>query len=290
VISGEPTEIISGGFSVTVTDSVGASATGACSITIHSPVIFVTPSVANWTVNQPGYNQTFIAGAGTGSLTFTAAGSLPPGLTFSTTGVLAGTPTKAGNFGFVVTATDTTGSTASRSFGVVINQPITVTTSVLANWTVNVLHYSQTIAASGGTGAKAFAATGTLPPGLTLSTGSNTATLSGTPSAAGSFTFTVTASDTTGASGSETYTVTINPTVTITTSSLPNWTIGIGGYLTTIMAFGWYRRPEVFDLVWDPAAWFEPGLRRRAQRVTDCHRKLHIYHTGERHARGNRQS
>jgi len=51
-----------------------------------------------------------------------------------------------------------------------------------------------------------------LPTGLTLSTAG---VLSGTPTATGSYTFTVTASDTLGASNGKSYTVVINAAVSI---------------------------------------------------------------------------
>ena len=100
--------------------------------------------------------------------------------------MLSGTPTAAGTYSFTVTATDTVGATGSQSYTVTINPAVTITTTTLANWTVNRPGYSQTISATGGTGAKTFATTtGTLPTGLTLS---SAGVLSGTPTAAGSYT------------------------------------------------------------------------------------------------------
>ncbi len=58
--------------------------------------LLLTPSLPNWTVNQPGYSQTITATGGTGSVTFAVtAGTLPTGLTLSSAGALAGTPTVA---------------------------------------------------------------------------------------------------------------------------------------------------------------------------------------------------
>jgi hypothetical protein len=81
-------------------------------------------------------------------------------------------------------------------------QPITLNT--LLSGTYSTL-YSQTIKASeaGFVGTFTFNVTGTLPNGLTLGTDG---TLSGTPTAAGQFTFTVTVKDSGGFTASQTYT------------------------------------------------------------------------------------
>lgn len=68
--------------------------------------------------------------------------------------------------------------------------------------------YSQTLTAGGGIPAYTFAVTaGVLPGGLSLN--SSTGVLSGTPSAAGTFSFTVTATDSQPQSGSQAFTVSI---------------------------------------------------------------------------------
>jgi len=168
---------------VTATDTVGATGSQAFTVTINSAVVITTTTLPNSTVNQPGYSQTISATGGTGAKTFaTTAGTVPTGLTLSTAGVLSGTPTAAGSFTFTLTATDTVGATGSQAFTVTINSAVVITTTTLPNSTVNQPGYSQTISATGGTGAKTFATTaGTVPTGLTLSTAG---VLSGTPTAA----------------------------------------------------------------------------------------------------------
>ncbi len=66
------------------------------------------------------YSQTFTGTGGLSPYTWTATGTLPPGLTLSTGGVLSGTPTTAGTFPFVVTMTDANGQPVSGSFSVAI--------------------------------------------------------------------------------------------------------------------------------------------------------------------------
>src|SRR5207245_1972467 len=84
---------------------------------------------------------------------------------------------------------------------------ITLSPATLPSGTVGVT-YSQTITASGSASSYTFAlSSGILPAGLTLASGG---ALSGTPTAAGSSTFTVTATDAQGCTGSQSYTLTIN--------------------------------------------------------------------------------
>jgi hypothetical protein len=81
---------------------------------------------------------------------------------------------------------------------------VAVTTTALADGEAGT-PYSQALAATGGTGPASFAVTsGSLPPGVTLSPGGQ---LSGTPTTAGSFTFTVQASAPGANPGSRTYTI-----------------------------------------------------------------------------------
>ncbi|MFN7970763.1 MAG: putative Ig domain-containing protein [Acidobacteriota bacterium] len=114
---------------------------------------------------------------------------------------------------------------------------ITVSPASLPNGTVGT-PYSQTITASGGTAPYTFAVTaGALPNGLTLTAGG---VLSGTPSATGTFNFTVTATDSAACTGSRAYTIVISSgcgVITLSPATLPGGTVGIP-YSQTITASG----------------------------------------------------
>src|SRR5262249_19073870 len=107
--------------------------------------------------------------------------------------------------------------------------PIVVNPATLPNGAPGVF-YNQTITATGGFGPPYIfsVSSGTLPTGLTLTPPgfTSSAMLSGTPSAVGSFTFTITATDGESGTGSRTYTVTICPPIGILPSSLPGGTQG----------------------------------------------------------------
>jgi YVTN family beta-propeller protein len=95
---------------------------------------------------------------------------------------------------------------------------ITPSPSMLPAGTVGV-GYSQTFSASPA-GVYRFTSTGALPPGLVLS---SSGTLSGTPTAAGTFGFSIKATDPNGCSGSQSYTVAIQGGITTTTvTASPN--------------------------------------------------------------------
>ncbi|MGI8689632.1 MAG: Calx-beta domain-containing protein [Thermomicrobiales bacterium] len=78
-------------------------------------------SLPNGTVGQP-YSQQIVVSNGTAPYTFSlAGGTLPAGLTLGTDGKLAGTPTAANPFTFMVQAKDAGGVTGSQQYTVTIN-------------------------------------------------------------------------------------------------------------------------------------------------------------------------
>ncbi len=249
ILAGTPTASGSFGFTVTATDASAApgpySGTRAYTISIAAPTITVAPAtLASGTVGT-AYNQTVTASGGTAPYGYAVtAGALPAGLSLTTGGALAGTPTAGGTFNFTITATDAATApgpySGARAYTLTIASPaITVNPAALSNGTVGTA-YSQTLTVAGGTAPYTYAATGgVLPTGLLLSAGG---TLSGTPTAGGSFNFTVTATDaSTGTgrySGGRAYTVIIAaPTIAISPATLTSGTVGTA-YSQTVTASG----------------------------------------------------
>ena len=147
------------------------------------------------------YSQAMTGYGGVEPYTFAVTdGTLPPGMTLHpTTGVLSGTPTAAGEFPIEITITDSTGAsggcTGFRFYTFLVCPGITLgpATQTLPGGTVGV-PYTQTFSASGGDGPYSYQLTGgTIPDGLSLTPGS--LVLSGTPTAAGTWSFTITALD-----------------------------------------------------------------------------------------------
>lgn len=126
------------------------------------------------------------------------AGTLPPGVTQNTgTGRISGTPTLAGYFSFVAVVTDTaTKLSGWHRYNLRIAIGIAPTT--MPGGTRTVAYDTQTLTPTGHTGACVWSVSPgySLPTGLVLTKISATeATVSGTPTAAGTFVFKIKVED-----------------------------------------------------------------------------------------------
>ena len=166
------------------------------------------------------YSTYSFTASGTTPITFTqASGTLPPGLTLASTGALSGTPTTAGTYTFTVSASngvnpDDTTSPITITISSIPTAPAFTAASPPSTATVGAAYPPYSFTASGTTPITFTQASGTLPPGLTLA---STGALSGTPTTAGTYTFTVSASN--GVNPDDT---TSPITITITSSSPPS--------------------------------------------------------------------
>ena len=237
-ISGTPTTAGIFSFTIQVTDFNGATASKPLTLTVNPPLVILTNSPLSTGTVGAKYSQPLSASGGSGQYTWTVSGgTLPAGLSLnSATGQIVGTPTAAGTPSFTIQVTDTNQVTAAKAFVVTINPPPAITTaSPLPQGTVGA-KYSQTLVITGGTLPFTFSVTaGTLPAGVALN--SATGQISGTPTTAGSFSFTIQVTDVNQATASKAFALTINPPPSITTASLPTGTLGIY-YSATVAASG----------------------------------------------------
>lgn len=105
-ISGTPKQAGTFSFTVQAADSAGSTQTQALSITIGNGPLKVTTHKINLTTNQT-YSTTLGATGGIPPYTWTIFyGSVPPGMTLSSDGVLSGEPTAAGLYSVTVVVED----------------------------------------------------------------------------------------------------------------------------------------------------------------------------------------
>jgi hypothetical protein len=219
-ITGLPTTAGSFPFTAQVMDSSGGSsnmATASCGITISGPptascvVINAVQGVAITPVTMTG------SGGVGGPYTFSATG-LPAGLTMSSSGTISGTPTASGTFPYTVTVTDKAGNTGTFNCSVTVVSPIALACATSTGQVGT--PYSSALVATGGVPSYTFSISGgSLPPGLGLSP--STGAITGTPTAAGTFSFTGEVVDSSGNSGSNTATNSCSIVITTPNTTPP---------------------------------------------------------------------
>ena len=212
VLAGTPKKPGTYNVTIQVSDATGANVSASFSLTVTAPpnLSVSSASLSSGTVGIP-YSDTVAATGGTGSFVWSVAGGgLPDGLSLSGAGTLSGTPTKPGTFEFTARATDSSGGSATGAFTVQIAPPpLTLSLTSLPNGIVGVEYAQQVITPDGGVKPYTFAISGSLPAGLSFTSGQ----ISGTPTLAGSSSFTITVSDasTPALSVSARLSITVNP-------------------------------------------------------------------------------
>ena len=152
-----------------------------------TPPTITTTTVPGGTVNT-AYSATLTATGGTAPLSWSvSSGTLPAGITLSTSGALSGTPTAAGKSNFTVQVTDSANLAATQPLTLeVTSGSLTFSNAAPPAGVVNT-SYTFTFTASGGIPPYKFSQSGStnsLPPGLTLT---SAGVVSGIPTASGSF-------------------------------------------------------------------------------------------------------
>ena len=242
VLAGTPTAPGPYNFTVGVTDKAGNTASASFQLTINpGKLVISTPSSLPAGQVNVVYSQTLAATGGTTPYTAwtVAAGTLPPGLTVNSSGLLGGAPTTSGAYSFTIQVTDSASATASTAFQLTINNaPLQIaTSSPLPGGQANA-SYSQTFTAIGGTPpyTKWSVTGGTLPGGITLSVAG---LLSGIPTNSGIYNFTVQVTDKAAATTTSAFQLSISQGVLsiATPSPLPTGRVN-SNYSDTLAASG----------------------------------------------------
>jgi Putative Ig domain len=227
---------------VTATSVADTAATASLSITINAVLAIATTSLPVGTQNSSYFGVISATGA-TGTFTWIlSSGTLPAGLTLgsstSSSVTISGTPTATGTSKFTVQVTEG-GTTVSQALSITINPPppLSVGTKSLPNGTVGTL-YSATLAASSGTAPYTWLMTsGSLPGGLGSPPGTlpTTGIISGTPTTAGTYTFTVQVTDSSSPpqTATETLSITINPSTAFNSKLNGTYAFLVSGFNST---------------------------------------------------------
>jgi hypothetical protein len=266
VISGNPTKAGTFNFTVKATDAnLTSTLAYQITVTVAGPPdqLVCTPAAnggflengvcvlpdANIGVSYQGHLVTSHQAGGTLSV---VSGALPAGLslpaTFGPSGdIVSGTPTtESGGSSFTVQGTGDQGQPLYQAYSIAVdpNQPLAVVLpavgSTLSPGMVGGA-YAQNFFLSGGAAPYAWSlASGQLPPGLALRTFSDPRDandeLAGTPTTAGTYTFTMRLTDYNGQQATQQFTLTIDPALQIT-STMPAGTVG-KPYSHDLMATG----------------------------------------------------
>ena len=208
-LAGTPAQSGSFNFNVTATDANGCAGQRAYTLTINCPIINITPASLPGGTTGTAYNQQLTAAGGTAPYAFSLLnGALPAGLTLSSAGVLAGSPTAASTSGFTIAATDAHGCDVTQAFTLAVTcATLSLTPPNLPNGQTGA-PYNQLITATGGAAPYSFSVgAGVLPNGLTLS---NAGALTGTPNVSGIALFSLRAVDANGCAVERQYQLSLN--------------------------------------------------------------------------------
>lgn len=240
VLGGTPTAAGSYTFPVTVSSADGQSASLDLSLSVADAALSITTTSPIYAVAGIPFSLALQAtGGGGGYVWSITSGTLPAGLSL-TNGVISGTPQTAGDNQTVkVQVTSLDGSTTSTDLTIQVtdpNAPLAVVTSGALPGGTRGQPYSTALVATGADRNYTWSLVGgALPDGLTLAADG---TISGTPTLAGDYSFTVEVQAGSGNPVDAKLSLQIvNPSVALGTTSLPNGLWGVG-YSTPLQATG----------------------------------------------------
>jgi hypothetical protein len=216
-ISGTPGTAGNYTFTAKAIDSRGNTDTATCTISVKVAPIDLTCGACGSSVGATlvgtSYADTLVVSGGIGPYTFSVtSGSLPPGLTLNATmGRITGTPAAAGTYGFTVKVADSKGNYDTATCAIVVKaSPVNLDCGTCGNGNAKIwYYYSDSAHATGGVAPYTyFVVSGSLPRGITLN--SSTGRISGTPTASGTYSFTLKAIDSKGGWDTATCTIVVS--------------------------------------------------------------------------------
>ena len=268
-VTGTPRETGSYGGWFTIADASGLTLQGSRSIWINGAGTATMSMSTGWDLGSTTVGSTYSRQLSACCVPWyvwsLVDGSLPPGVTVSSTGLLFGAPTTAGTYSFLVRVEDSTNpdNYAQRQFTLVVRPGPAIVTQIPIGGVPygNVgTPYTAQYTASGGSGALTWSVApfNYLPPGLTLLADGK---VTGTPEAPGAYSATAYVTDTAGNLTSRSVSISIYPAGVIPPLFLPLNTGGtytLGSFRFTLAATGGVP-PYTYSLT--PGADDIPGMR-----------------------------
>jgi hypothetical protein len=234
-IVGTPTAVGVYNFTLSVFDSQQNGALAQTSITVNttsaSGPSITTTTLPNGVVNV-AYSTQLTCINCTGYSWSVTSGLLPLGLSLSTGGGLTGTPSTAGSSSFQVTISppQTTGTVGLASASQIFNLTVNAAGLGIAQTTLPIgftgTAYSTTLSGTGGLPPYTWALVSPASSNDGLTMGSSSGTISGTPTANGTFILSVQINDSSGLTFTRQFTLSVSTGLSILTTSLPNGSVG----------------------------------------------------------------
>ena len=259
IISGTPAAALATTtFTVTVSDSLGATTPQTFSLTVNGPVttnqVLATKALTAGTA-AVAFTPVTAAG-GTAPLVFTISPALPASLSINSgTGAITGTPAAVlAATTYTVTATDSTSASSGKTFSLTVNAAPTSTQVVLSKaLTAGTAAVAFTpVTATGGTAPLTYSVSPALPTVLTLS--ASTGAVTGTPGASAALaTYTVTATDASGAVTSKTFDLTVNPALIAAGATVSSKVLTAGAVAVPFNAFSLSQGTPAYTYSVSPA-------------------------------------
>jgi hypothetical protein len=237
ILFGTPTAVTAGrvlSFILTVTDSVGESASSLVTLEVVAPV---TIDASMLPVGESGieYSAKLATLGGASPMNWSVEGELPLGIKFSySSGVLFGKPLVSGSYPLLFKVYDLFQQTSEVQLTLKIVDPVMLSTSFLTRG-VNGQFYSITLSSVGGVPPLRWTAAGALPSGISFDP--RTAVLSGPSSSIGSYMIAFTVTDALRSMSMRNLTLTLVDPLVVVTPSLPQARFG-ASYLHSIRASG----------------------------------------------------
>jgi hypothetical protein len=167
-------------------------------------LVNVNPPVGFSGDGYPGFALTAQGGTGSGYTIAKASGNLPSGMSFNA-GTISGTPGESGTFTVSFSVTDSAAHANTQTLRIFVD-PVFITTTFLPNGQSGIA-YNTALGATGVGPITWRRFLGSLPPGLTVNANG---TITGTPTATGSYNFTVEVVDGVGQSTFRNFNIQVN--------------------------------------------------------------------------------